>query len=60
MQTHCSRQETTQVHWQFMRTILNVDQSRNYINRVAAYSAYDVKPQQLERQKQYIENIPRQ
>jgi tetratricopeptide (TPR) repeat protein len=37
--------------------ILQVDQSRNYLNRVAAYSAYDVKPPQLEKAQQYIETF---
>jgi len=37
--------------------ILKVDNTRNYINRVAAYSAYDVKPPQLEKAQQYIETF---
>lgn len=37
--------------------ILQVDKSRNYIYRVAAYCCYDVRPQQLEKGKQYMETF---
>ncbi|MBN2481627.1 MAG: tetratricopeptide repeat protein [Bacteroidales bacterium] len=37
--------------------ILEVDQSRNYLYRVAAYSCYEVRPQQLEKGLKYIETF---
>jgi len=35
--------------------ILKVDNSRNYLNRVAGYSAYEMKPPALDKGKQYME-----
>lgn len=35
--------------------IIEVDKSRNYLNRVAAYSCYDMRPQQLEKGLEFIE-----
>lgn len=37
--------------------ILEVDKSRNYLNRVAAYSCYDMSPKQLEKGLQFIETF---
>ena len=37
--------------------ILAVDNSRNYLNRIAAYSCYDSKPPDYERGLKYIENF---
>ncbi|MBN1159347.1 MAG: tetratricopeptide repeat protein [Bacteroidales bacterium] len=37
--------------------ILKVDKSRNYIYRVAAYSCYEVRPQQLEKGLDFIETF---
>jgi tetratricopeptide (TPR) repeat protein len=34
-----------------------VDKSRNYLNRIAAYSCYDKKPQDLEKGQAYIEEF---
>ncbi len=34
--------------------VLKVDDSRNYLNRLAAYSCYDKKPQELEKGQDYI------
>jgi tetratricopeptide (TPR) repeat protein len=35
--------------------VLQVDQSRNYLNRLAAYCCYDKRPQELEKGLKYIE-----
>jgi tetratricopeptide (TPR) repeat protein len=35
--------------------VLKVDNSRNYLNRIAGYSCYDKKPQDLEKGKTYME-----
>ncbi len=37
--------------------VLKVDNSRNYLNRLAAYSCYDKKPSDLEKGKYYIEEF---
>jgi len=37
--------------------VLKVDDSRNYLNRLAAYSCYDKKPQELEKGLNYIETF---
>jgi tetratricopeptide (TPR) repeat protein len=37
--------------------VLKVDNSRNYLNRIAAYSCYDKKPQDLVKAKTYIETF---
>lgn len=40
-----------------IKEVLQVDHSRNYLNRLAAYSSYDKKPQDLEGAKTYIEEF---
>jgi tetratricopeptide (TPR) repeat protein len=35
--------------------VLKVDNSRNYLNRIAGYSAYDMKPQDLDKAKMYMD-----
>ena len=40
-----------------IQEVLEVDKSRNYLNRLAAYSCYDKKPQDLERGLVYIEEF---
>jgi len=37
--------------------VLQVDKSRNYLNRLAAYSSYDKKPQDLEKARGYMEEF---
>jgi tetratricopeptide (TPR) repeat protein len=37
--------------------VLKVDGSRNYLNRIAAYSSYEKKPQDLEKAKSYMETF---
>jgi tetratricopeptide (TPR) repeat protein len=37
--------------------VLKVDDSRNYLNRLAAYSCYEMKPQDLEKGRTYIETF---
>ena len=37
--------------------VLKVDNSRNYLNRIAAYSSFDKKPQDLEKAKTYMETF---
>jgi|WetSurSiteA1Bulk_404760.scaffolds.fasta_scaffold01103_5 tetratricopeptide (TPR) repeat protein len=37
--------------------VLKVDDSRNYLNRLAAYCCYDKKPQELEKGRLYIETF---
>jgi tetratricopeptide (TPR) repeat protein len=37
--------------------VLQVDQSRNYLNRLAAYCCYDKRPQELEKGLTYIETF---
>lgn len=37
--------------------VLKVDNSRNYLNRIAAYCCYDKKPQDLEKAKLYMETF---
>lgn len=37
--------------------IIKVDNSRNYLNRVAGYSSYEKKPQDLEKGKAYMETF---
>jgi len=38
-----------------IKEVLEVDQSRNYLNRLAAYCCFDKKPQDLENGQKYIE-----
>lgn len=40
-----------------IKEVLEVDKSRNYLNRLAAYSSFDKKPQDLEGAKKYIEEF---
>ncbi len=40
-----------------IKEVLEVDHSRNYLNRLAAYSSYDKRPQDLEGAKVYIEEF---
>jgi len=40
-----------------IKEVLRVDHSRNYLNRLAAYSSYDKKPQDLEGAKTYSEEF---
>ena len=40
-----------------IQEVLQVDKSRNYLNRLAAYSCYDKKPQDLEKGKVYMETF---
>jgi len=40
-----------------IKEVLQVDHSRNYLNRLAAYSSYDKKPQDLDGAKGYIEEF---
>jgi tetratricopeptide (TPR) repeat protein len=42
---------------QVAEEVLKVDNSRNYINRVAGYSAYEMKPPELEKGKMYMETF---
>ena len=37
--------------------ILNYDKSRNYLNRIAAYSCYEMKPADYPKAKTYIETF---
>jgi tetratricopeptide (TPR) repeat protein len=37
--------------------VLKVDDSRNYLNRLAAYCCYDKKPQELEKGRNYMETF---
>ena len=37
--------------------VLKVDNSRNYLNRIAGYSAYEKKPQELDKAKSYMEHF---
>ena len=37
--------------------VLEVDKSRNYLNRLAAYSCYDKKPPELEKGRTYLEKF---
>jgi len=37
--------------------VIQVDKSRNYLNRIAAYSAYEKKPQELEKGLNYMEEF---
>jgi len=40
-----------------IKEVLQVDKSRNYLNRLAAYSSYEKKPQDLENALVYIEDF---
>ncbi len=40
-----------------IKEIFQVDHSRNYLNRLAGYSAYDKKPQDLEAAKTYLDEF---
>ena len=40
-----------------LQEVLAVDKSRNYLNRLAAYSCYEKKPPELEKGKVYIEEF---
>ncbi len=40
-----------------IKEVLQVDHSRNYLNRLAAYSSYDKRPQDLEGAKTYMEEF---
>jgi tetratricopeptide (TPR) repeat protein len=40
-----------------IKEVLQVDHSRNYLNRLAAFSSYDKKPQDLEGAKRYSEEF---
>jgi tetratricopeptide (TPR) repeat protein len=42
---------------EILEEVLKVDNSRNYLNRLAAYSCYDKKPPELEKGKTYIEEF---
>ncbi|HEX2394700.1 MAG TPA: tetratricopeptide repeat protein [Bacteroidales bacterium] len=42
---------------QVVEEILKVDNSRNYLNRVAGYSAYEMKPPELEKGRVYMETF---
>ncbi len=37
--------------------VLKVDNSRNYLNRIAGYSAYEKKPQELDKAKSYMDTF---
>jgi len=42
---------------EILEGVLEVDNSRNYLNRLAAYSCYEMKPPELEKAKQFIEEF---
>jgi len=44
---------------QIIEEVIEVDKSRNYLNRVAAYSAYDMRPPDLEKSLMYMEEFLR-
>jgi tetratricopeptide (TPR) repeat protein len=42
---------------QVIEDVVKLDNSRNYLNRLAGYSAYEMKPQDLEKAKLYMEQF---
>ena len=52
-----SDQKIMPVPLKYIEEVLKVDNSRNYLNRLAGYSAYEKKPQDLEKAKTYMETF---